>query len=214
MYLCRSKLCMFLFHPKCQKTSSGQSTWRASSFTVNYHQSPDLTAAKATGIANNHRATRFMETKRFCLNIQGKWSSQIWYARDFGIDSTGSSLRPWCGIGIIVQSFSTPNGDDDDDDAPVSIFYVFTVCRFLQRKVVISFAKRMSSCCQPQILVDRLNQSSGKYFNIKAFFLLLSHRWGYRIRNCSFWQRRSPWFYIYFRRTELRMFSLGAARYL
>ena len=119
-------------------------------------------------------------------------------------------------IGIIVHSFSTPNGDDDDDDdhALVSIFYVFTVCRFLQRKVGISFAKRMSSYCQLQTLADKLNQSSGKYFNIKAFFLLLSHRWGYRIRNCSFWQRRSPWFYIYFRRTELRMFSLGAARYL
>lgn len=88
------------------------------------------------------------------------------------LESTGSSLRPWCRIGIIVQSFSTPNGDDDDDDddPPVSIFYVFTVCRFLQRKVVISFAKRMSSCCQLQILADKLNQSSGKYFNIKAFF--------------------------------------------
>ena len=119
-------------------------------------------------------------------------------------------------IGIIVHSFSTPNDrdDDDDDDALVSVFYVFTVCRFLQRKVVISFAKRMSSYCQPQILADKLNQSSGKYFNIKAFFLLLSHRWEYRIRNCSFWQRRSPWFRIYFRRTELRVFSLGAARYL
>ena len=77
-------------------------------------------------------------------------------------------------IGIIVQSFSTPNGDDDDDDdAPVSILYGFTVCRFLQRKVVISFAKRMSSCCQLQILADKLNQSSGKYFNIKAFFSCL-----------------------------------------
>ena len=119
-------------------------------------------------------------------------------------------------IGIIVHSFSTPNGgdDDDDDDALVSIFYVFIVCRLLQRKVVISFAKRMSSYCQLQILADKLNQSSGKYFNIKAFFLLLSHRSEYRIRNCSFWQRRSPWFRIYFRRTELRVFSLGATRHL
>lgn len=36
------------------------------------HQSPNLTAAKAPGIANKQRATLSMETKRFCFNIQGK----------------------------------------------------------------------------------------------------------------------------------------------
>ena len=36
----------------------------------------------------------------------------------------------------------------------------------------------MSSYCQPQILADKLSQSSGKYFNVKAFFLLLSHNDG------------------------------------
>ena len=33
----------------------------------------------------------------------------------------------------------------------------------------------MSSYCQLQILLDRLNQSSGKYFNIKAFFSCFYH---------------------------------------